>query len=153
METGLKKFKKMFQLEDRDLRTYSPLTLAYIGDGIYELVVRTVLVKRGNCPVNRLHKQASSLVKASAQSAMMEVIEPMLTEEEEGVYRRGRNAHSPTMAKHATMSDYRRATGFEALMGYLYLKEEFERMIELIYAGLAMQEEALSQNDRGGKHE
>lgn len=153
METGLKKFKEMFQLEDRDLRTYSPLTLAYIGDGIYELVVRTVLVKRGNCPVNRLHKQASSLVKASAQSAMMEVIEPILTEEETGVYRRGRNAHSPTMAKHATMSDYRRATGFEALMGYLYLKEEFERMIELIYAGLAMQEEVLSQKDRGGKHE
>ncbi len=153
METGLKKIKEMFQLEDRDLRTYSPLTLAYIGDGIYELVVRTVLVKRGNCPVNRLHKQASGLVKASAQSAMMEILEPMLTEEEAGVYRRGRNAHSPTMAKHATMSDYRRATGFEALMGYLYLKEEFERMIELIHAGLAMQEEALSGKNRGGKHE
>lgn len=144
METGLKNLKEVFNLKDMDLRTYSPLTLAYIGDGAYELVVRTILVKRGNCPVNRLHKQASSLVKAASQSAMMEVIEPMLTEEEAGVYRRGRNAHSPTMAKHATMSDYRRATGFEALVGYLYLKEDFTRMTELIHAGLTAQEQAMS---------
>ena len=67
---------------------------------------------------------------------LMEVIEPMLTEEEHSVYRRGRNAHSPTMAKHATMADYRRATGFEALMGYLYLKDDFSRIIELVRAGI-----------------
>lgn len=136
METGLKAFKELFHLEDRDLRSYSPLTLAYIGDGIYELVIRTILVKKGNCPVHHLHKQASSLVKASAQSAMMEILEPLLTEEEKSVYRRGRNAHSPTMAKHASMADYRRATGFEALMGYLYLKEDFPRMLALIRAGI-----------------
>lgn len=136
METCLKYFKEVFKLEDRDIRTYSPLTLAYIGDGVYELVIRTVLVKKGNCPVNQLHKKASSLVKAAAQSAMMEVIEPMLSEEERSVYRRGRNAHSPTMAKHATMADYRRATGFEALMGYLYLKEDFGRITELVRAGI-----------------
>ncbi len=145
METGLKNLKEVFGLKDTDLRTYSPLTLAYIGDGVYELIVRTVLVKRGNCPVNRLHKQASSLVKAASQSAMMEVLEPMLTEEEAGVYRRGRNAHSPTMAKHATMSDYRRATGFEALIGYLYLKEDFTRMTELVHAGLTAQEQAIKE--------
>lgn len=124
METGLSELKELFELKDRDLRTYSPLTLAYIGDGVYELVIRTILVKKGNCPVNQLHKKASSLVKAGAQSKMMELLEPDLTEEELAVYKRGRNAHSPTMAKHATMADYRRATGFEALMGYLYLKEE-----------------------------
>lgn len=127
-------------MEDMDLRTYSPLTLAYIGDGVYELFVRTILVKRGNCQVNKLHRQASSLVKASAQSAMMEVLEPVLTEEEQGVYRRGRNAHSPTMAKHATMSDYRRATGFEALMGYLYLKEDYQRLLELVHLGITAAE-------------
>ena len=121
METGLNELKELFGLKDRDLRTYSPLTLAYIGDGVYELVIRTILVKKGNCPVNQLHKHASSLVKAGAQSKMMETLEPILTEEELAVYKRGRNAHSPTMAKHATMADYRRATGFEALMGYLYL--------------------------------
>ena len=75
-------------------------------------------------------------MKAAAQSAMMEVIGPKLTEEEHSVYKRGRNAHSPTMAKHATMSDYRRATGFEALLGYLYLKEDYERMLELIRMGI-----------------
>lgn len=140
METGLENLKEMFQLEDRNIRTYSPLTLAYIGDGVYELVIRTILVKKGNCPVNQLHRRASSLVKAGAQSAMMEILEPMLTEEELAVYRRGRNAHSPTMAKHATMADYRRATGFEALMGYLYLKEDFSRIVELVRAGIPQEE-------------
>ena len=136
METNLMQLKELFHLEDQDLRSYSPLTLAYIGDGVYELIIRTILVKKGNCPVNRLHKKASSLVKAGAQSAIMEVIEEKLTPEELSVYRRGRNAHSPTMAKHATMADYRRATGFEALMGYLYLKEDYTRMLTLVRMGL-----------------
>ena len=136
METGLSELKELFDLKDRDLRTYSPLTLAYIGDGVYELVIRTVLVKKGNCPVNQLHKKASSLVKAGTQSKMMEALEPILTEEELAVYKRGRNAHSPTMAKHATMADYRRATGFEALMGYLYLKEDYSRIVELVRKGI-----------------
>lgn len=136
METNLIQLKELFHLEDQDLRSYSPLTLAYIGDGVYELIIRTILVKKGNCPVNRLHKNASSLVKAGAQSAIMEVIEEKLTPEELSVYRRGRNAHSPTMAKHATMADYRRATGFEALMGYLYLKEDYTRMLTLVRMGI-----------------
>ena len=136
METNLIQLKELFHLEDQDLRSYSPLTLAYIGDGVYELIIRTILVKKGNCPVNRLHKKASSLVKAGAQSAIMEVIEEELTPEELSVYRRGRNAHSPSMAKHATMADYRRATGFEALMGYLYLKEDYTRMLTLVRMGI-----------------
>ena len=136
METGLSELKELFELKDRDLRTYSPLTLAYIGAGVYELVIRTILVKKGNCPVNQLHKKASSLAKAGAQSKMMELLEPDLTEEELAVYKRGRNAHSPTMAKHATMADYRRATGFEALMGYLYLKEDYSRIVELVRKGI-----------------
>ena len=136
METNLIQLKELFHLEDQDLRSYSPLTLAYFGDGVYELIIRTILVKKGNCPVNRLHKKASSLVKAGAQSAIMEVIEEELTPEELSVYRRGRNAHSPTMAKHATMADYRRATGFEALMGYLYLKEDYTRMLTLVRMGI-----------------
>ena len=136
METSLKELKELFELKDQDIRSYSPLTLAYIGDGVYELTIRTILVKKGNCPVNRLHKKASSLVKAAAQSNIMEVIEEKLTPEELSVYRRGRNAHSPTMAKNATMADYRRATGFEALMGYLYLKEDYSRMVTLIRMGI-----------------
>ena len=136
METYLMQMKELFHLEDQDIRSYSPLTLAYIGDGVYELIIRTILVKKGNCPVNRLHKKASSLVKAAAQSAIIEKIEEELTQEEHDIYRRGRNAHSPTMAKHATMADYRRATGFEALMGYLYLKEDYTRMLTLVRMGI-----------------
>lgn len=132
----MSELRELFGLKDPDIRSYSPLTLAYIGDGVYELVIRTILVKKGNCPVNRIHRKASSLVKASAQSAIMEKIEGHLTQEEHDIYRRGRNAHSPTMAKHATMADYRRATGFEALMGYLYLKEEYTRMLTLIRMGI-----------------
>ena len=75
METNLMQLDELFHLENQDLRSYSPLTLAYIGDGIYELIIRTVLVRKGNCPVNQLHKKASSLVKAASQSAIMEVIE------------------------------------------------------------------------------
>ena len=141
METCITYMKELFHLKDQDIRSYSPLTLAYIGDGVYELVVRTILVKNGNCPVNRIHKKASSLVKASAQSEIIGKIEDQLTEEEHAVYRRGRNAHSPTMAKHATMADYRRATGFEALMGYLYLREEYTRMLDLIRMGIGEDEE------------
>ena len=136
METNLIQLKELFHLEDQDLRSYSPLTLAYIGDGVYELIIRTILVKKGNCPVNQLHKKASSLVKAGAQSKMMELLEPDLTEEELAVYKRGRNAKSYTKAKNASTIDYRRATGFEAVMGYLYLKGDYKRMIDLIRAGL-----------------
>ena len=136
MEKGLEFLKETFDLQTQDMKTYSPLTLAYIGDAIYELVVRTVLVERGNTQVKKLHQRASRLVKASAQSAMIETLKPYLTEEEMSVFKRGRNAKVATMAKNATMSDYRRATGFEALMGYLYLTEQWERMLELMKIGI-----------------
>lgn len=128
--------REEFKLKEIDIRTYSPLTLAYIGDGIYELVIRSILVGSGNAQASKLHKRASGLVNAAAQSAMVERIRPVLTEEELQVFKRGRNAHSPTMAKHATMSDYRRATGLEALMGYLYLKGNMKRLVDLIKLGL-----------------
>lgn len=136
MDTSLRYLKEVFQLEDKDIRTYSPLTLAYIGDAVYEIIIRTILVKKGNCPVNELHKRASNLVKASAQSAIIQKIEDILTEEEHDVYKRGRNTRSATIAKNAKMSDYRRATGFEALVGYLYLKDEYMRIVELVRTGI-----------------
>ena len=136
MEESIKYLMEQFQLEDPDIRTYSPLTLAYIGDGIYELYIRTILIKQGNCQANKLHKRASRLVKAPAQSAMIAVLEPLFTPEEEAVYKRGRNAKSYTTAKNATTGEYRRATGFEAVMGYLYLTGQYHRMIDLIKIGL-----------------
>lgn len=137
METGINAYiLGKFDIEQQDIRTYSPLTLAYIGDGIYDLVIRSIVVGKGNTHASQLHKKTSSMVKAKAQSDMIETLLPELTEEEEAVYKRGRNAKSPTMAKNASMSDYRRATGFEALMGYLYLKDEFERLVQLVEMGL-----------------
>lgn len=129
--------KQYFHVEDVDIRTYSPLALAYIGDGIYDLVIRSLIVGRGNTRASQLHQHTSHLVKAHTQSEMMQYLQPVMTEEEENFYRRGRNAKSPTMAKNATVGDYRRATGFEALMGYLYLTDQFERMLYLIHVGLA----------------
>ena len=121
-----------FGIDGKDIRSFSPLTLAYIGDAVYEIVIRTIIVEKGNAPVNKLHHKASSLVKAVAQKEAMEKILPLLTKEEEAVYKRGRNAKSYTSAKNASVIDYRIATGFEALMGFLYLTGRNKRMLELV---------------------
>ena len=137
MEEGINEYIfKKFDIKQKDIRSYSPLVLAYIGDGIYDLIIRSMLVGKGNAHVNDLHRRASHLVKAHTQSEIIKVLIPNLTEEELSIYKRGRNAKSPTMAKNATMSDYRRATGFEALIGFLYLENRMERMMELILKGL-----------------
>lgn len=136
MEEGIEYLKRLFSLPETNVKQYSPLTLAYIGDAAYELVIRTILVSRANTQVNKLHRRASNLVKAEAQSEMIERLEPHFTAEEEHIYKRGRNAKSYTSAKNASIVDYRRATGFEAVMGYLYLKGEYERMLELIKLGI-----------------
>ena len=137
MQKGIDSYiKEQFGISEVDIRTYSPLTLAYIGDGIFDLVIRSVVVGKGNTRAGELHKRTSQIVKAHTQAEMIEKLLPMLTEEEAEVYRRGRNAKSPTMAKNATMSDYRKATGFEALVGYLYLQKEYERMNALIAHGI-----------------
>ena len=128
--------KEQFGIKDVDIRTYSSLTLAYIGDGIFDIVIRSVVVGKGNTKASQLHKHTSSIVKAHTQAVMIEALEPHLTKEEADIYRRGRNAKSPTMAKNATMADYRKATGLEALMGYLYLKDDFERLVELVKTGV-----------------
>lgn len=136
MEKSIEFLKEQFELGEVDIRTYSPLVLAYIGDGIYEVIVRTILVSKGNRQANALHKKASNYVKAATQAAMILAIKEDLTEEEHHIYKRGRNAKAVTMAKNATMHDYRQATGFEALMGYLYLTNQMERMICLIKLGM-----------------
>ena len=130
-----------FSLKEQDARQYSPLTLAYIGDAVYEVIVRTILVERGNAPVNVLHKQASKLVKAEAQADAYHRIKELLTEEELSVFRRGRNAKSYTSAKNATIGDYRMATGLEALFGYWYLTGQTERMLTMAKAGMTEEEE------------
>ncbi len=125
----------VFDLPKIDIADYSPLTLAYIGDSVYELIIRTNLVYEGNAPVNKLNKKASRYAKAATQAQMIESVMEDLSEEEMAVYKRGRNAHSYTKAKNATAADYRKATGFEALVGYLYLQKKFDRIMEIVKAG------------------
>ena len=103
----------------------------FLGDAVYELCVRQRVVAEGNCPVNDMHRKAVKLVNAAAQSDAFERISGALTEEELAVYKRGRNANATSSPKHAALADYRRATGVEALFGYLYLKGETERIGEL----------------------
>ncbi len=129
--------KRDFGLQEVDLRTYSPLTLAFVGDCIYDLILRTVIVERHNASPNQLHREKSRLAKASAQAQMAEALQPHLTPEEEAVYRRGRNAKSHTTAKNASVLDYRKATGLEALYGYLYLSGQEERLLALLRLSLA----------------
>lgn len=137
MEKSLgQEIKNRFAIDETDIRSYSPLTLAYIGDGIFDLIIRTVVVARGNTSVNQLHQKTSGIVKAHSQAMMIKALDEDLTEEEREIYRRGRNAKSHTMAKNATVADYRSATGFEALMGYLYLTNQTDRLLELVKCGL-----------------
>lgn len=128
--------KESLKLQAVDPCSYSPLVLAYIGDGVYELIIRTKVINHGSMQVNKIHKKSASLVKAETQASLIMELEEELTPEELAVYKRGRNAKSVSSAKHATMIDYRMATGFEALIGYLYITEQFERMITLVSHGL-----------------
>ena len=127
---------ELFQMEEVDIREYSPLTLAYIRDCIYDLVIKSLVINEGNKQVNKLHQETSKLVQASAQSLMMRTMQEHLTEEEHAVYKRGRNAKSVSPAKNQSITDYRRATGFEALLGYLYLKKDYKRLLDLVKIGL-----------------
>lgn len=127
---------ELFQMEEVDIREYSPLTLAYIGDCVYDLVIKSLVINAGNKQVNKLHQETSRLVQASTQSLMMRTMQEHLTEEEHAVYKRGRNAKSVSPAKNQSITDYRRATGLEALMGHLYLKKDYKRMLDLIKIGL-----------------
>ena len=134
--------RDVFHMKEVDIREYSPLTLAYIGDSIYDLVIKTLVINEENQQVQKLHARTSELVQASAQSKMMRVLQELLTEEEHAIYKRGRNAKSVSPAKNQTLTDYRRATGFEALMGYLYLKKDMKRLINLVKIGLDSLEES-----------
>lgn len=124
-----------------DIKTCSPLALAYIGDCVFDLIIKLMVTGRGNRQVHKLHEETSHYVQASAQSYMMRAMQEQLTVEEHAVYRRGRNARSVSPAKNQSITDYRRATGFEALIGYLYLNGEYERLTKLVSVGLKAMEE------------
>ncbi len=120
-----------FYNKDCDVNNLSPLTLAFIGDTVFDLFVRERLICQANRPVNKLHNLASKTVNAASQAKAVKKIMDLLSEEELAVFRRGRNSHTNHKAKNATEGDYHYATGFEALFGYLYLKGNIDRLREL----------------------
>ena len=130
-------FNEKFDIEPQDIRTYSPLTLAYIGDAIVDVIVRSILGNKGNTAVNNLHKRASGVVKAQSQAAIVKALQDdFLTQEEIDIFKRGRNSKPHTKAKNASTGEYLIATGFEAVMGYLYLTGNMDRACEIVKEGL-----------------
>lgn len=134
----LEVIKDQYNLKEIKPGEYSPLSLAFIGDSVFDVIVKTVVVERGNCQANKLHMKTSRIVKAESQAKIIDYLrnEGLLSEEEQNMYRRGHNAKSNTKAKNASYSDYSKATGLECLIGYLYLCGRTERAVELARIGM-----------------
>ncbi|MBR6384008.1 MAG: ribonuclease III [Lachnospiraceae bacterium] len=135
------KIKEQFDIKDTDINTYNPLTLAFIGDSVYEIIVRTMVISKGNKSVNALAKDKNRLVNAKTQSRIAEILTEYYTEEEADIYRRGKNAKTANHSKSAAYSEYHRATGLEAVFGYLYLTGNLDRCLELLKTALEKIEE------------
>lgn len=132
----LKATTEAFDLKELAPGEVAPLILAYIGDAVYEVVIRTYVINGGNRAMKSINKDSRNLVNAGVQAKMADALLEKFTEEEAAQYRRGRNAKSGTCAKNASIGDYRKATGFEAVMGFLYLSGKNDRMVELCKLGL-----------------
>lgn len=127
------------KLSEKEIQMLNPLVLAYVGDGVYEMFVRSFIIGNTKLQAAELHKQSIKYVKASAQSSHLELVRETLTEEELNIVRRGRNSKAHHLPKNANVMDYRRATAFEALIGYLYLMKRYDRLVEII--GLVLKAE------------
>ena len=136
----------------QDPKLLSPLTLAFVGDGVYELLVRRNVVEGGNMPTKKLNARKVELVRASAQAAVYDELEPMLTDREREILRRGRNAHTGSVPKNAQMADYRKATGLEALFGFLYLEGDDTRLQDLFQEAMRISQERM-ENDETSKEQ
>lgn len=126
------RFLEEFDFDVNKVNSLSPLVLAYVGDAVYEVFVRTLLISGGNAPVHLLHKRSVNYVKAKAQSDIIHRIMDVLTPEENDIVRRGRNAKSGTIPKNADVTEYKYATGFETLIGYLYLSKDYDRLMNIL---------------------
>lgn len=141
MEEGLtllEEIRRKFGVSGVDIRTYSPLTFAYIGDAIYEMVIRTLIVDQGQRAANSLHKHTTRIVCAQTQAKLIDALMDSLTEEELVIYRRAKNAKLNSTAKNATIQEYRKATAFEAVCGYLYLTNQTNRLLDLVKKGIEL---------------
>ncbi len=129
-------YKSTLRIEECNPESYSPLSLAYIGDSIFDLMIKTMVVSKGNKQSRKYHDEVSKIVCAPAQAKMMHGIKDNLTEAEHAIYKRGRNANIYTSAKNCSISEYRNATAFEAILGYLYLNEDFVRLADVVKMAL-----------------
>ncbi len=145
METFHKTVEDVFELPKQDIRNATPLTLAFVGDNVYDLVVRTVLYEEGGRKLNDLHKKKSNLVKAGTQAWIGTYLleNGIFTEEEADYYRKGKNAKNLSHAKNSGFAEYHKATGLECVMGYLYLTDRENRAVELCKLGIAAYVESL----------
>lgn len=119
-------------MEEKDVKMMAPLVLAYMGDAVFEAYVRSYLIQGSRMPVNELHRTATKYVKAKAQAEIVHALEPLLSEEEWQIVKRGRNQKSATTPKNAILIDYKYATGFEALLGYLFFCGRIQRLLEIM---------------------
>ena len=126
---------------------YSPLVLAYIGDAVYEVFIRSFIISGGNASVHSLHSRSVAYVKAKAQSDIIHRIMNLLTAEEQDVVRRGRNAKSGTIPKNADVTEYKHATAFETLIGYLYLKKDYIRLMHILKLSVCSSIESTSETE------
>lgn len=143
-----------FTIEDANLFAFppttrpnllNPLVLAYIGDAVYELYVRQYVISGGNHRPNHLHRAATGYVSAKAQSKLLAALMPTLSEEEQDIVKRGRNAKSGTTAKNADVLEYRHSTAFECLIGYLYYQKSFKRLKEIMDFAIAFNQDKVQK--------
>jgi ribonuclease-3 family protein len=132
IENTFDTFLEQFNFSESEINNMAPLVLAYIGDAVYEVFIRTLLISEGNIPVHKLHKRSIEYVRAKAQSDIIHRIMEKLNPDELNVVRRGRNAKSGTIPKNADVGEYKYATGFESLIGYLYLRRDNHRLMEVL---------------------
>lgn len=158
MEKSLDLILQQYPLDEKELKTYHPLAFAYVGDAVYDMIIRTMIVVQGNRRPNKYHKDTISYVNAAAQTEMYQKIKSSLTEEEQNVFRRGKNTKTFSPAKNQSLHDYRIATGFETLIGYLYLSGQMERILQLVKIGLSqmfetVHEQRFSSHDKENEEE
>lgn len=134
-------------LGSQNITMYSPAQLAYAGDAVYELLVRSYIINSHDTNVNKMHRLSVKFVKANAQAFLIKKLDVLLTEEEKRIVKRGRNAKVTSSPKNAELMDYRYATGFEALFGYLYLSNELDRLIELFNKSIEILNEKDEKNE------
>lgn len=137
MEESLNHILEHYSLTQKELNTYHPLAFAYVGDAVYDMIIRTMIVAQGNRRPNKYHHDTIQYVNAAAQTKMYQYIKPFLNEEEKNIFRRGKNTKVMSPAKNQSLHDYRIATGFEALVGYLYFSGKTDRIMELVKIGLS----------------